>query len=400
MSFNKTLNKQKRSFHLDKMLLFLLISLAVVSVITIYLAQPIVASYLRSQNLYLKQAFWYFLSFGMLFVLLQMGIDRLFTTSRIIYWILMALLIILLVDKYLIDLPDMFITPVNGTTAWIFIPGIGSLQPSEFMKVILIIEVGHIIYKHNMEKETLSFDSDIHLFLKVFKVILPPIILILLQPDSGVPLIMLFSIAIMLAVGGIRKEWIIIGVVSVGLVFFVIIYLFFNNPQLLGTILGDNYRLTRFYGWLAYEDYILSYGNQLYTSLLTLGSSGLTGHELNQVYISFPEPQTDFIFTVYAQNFGFLGSAFLLTLITFLDLRIIYIAHQFEYRPEKIIASGLVGMLMFQQIQNIAMTIGVLPITGITLPFISYGGSSMLSYFIPLAIIFYMYSETKSKTEH
>lgn len=397
---SSNLNRQARQFFIDKWLLILLLSFLVISVTTIYLAQPIMPNYLRSQDLHLKQLFWYFVSFALLFILLKFGTDRLFSGIRIFYWFLMGCLVVLMIDRYLLNLPNFLIAPINGTTAWFTIPKIGSFQPSEFMKVVLIIETGILIFKHNESKDDLSYKSDLVLFAKILKLALPPLILIFLQPDSGIPLIIIFSIAMMLAIGGIRKEWVIGGAIFVVVIFAIIIYLFFNDPQLLGKLLGDNYKLTRFYAWLDSESYILTYGNQLYTSLLTLGSSGVGGHELNQVLVSFPEAHTDFIFTVFGQNFGFIGSTVLISLITAFDLRLIYIALNFENKQEKIVVAGLVGMLIFQQIQNIGMVIGLLPITGITLPFISYGGSSMLSYFIPLAIVFYMYSENKHKTLH
>ena len=101
--------------------------------------------------------------------------------------ILMVLLAILLVDKYVINLPDRFIRPVNGTTAWYQIPGLGTFQPSEFMKVVLIIMVANIIHEHNLGKTEMSFASDFKLFWKVGKIAVPPLILIFLEPDTGIP---------------------------------------------------------------------------------------------------------------------------------------------------------------------------------------------------------------------
>ena len=109
---------------------------------------------------------------------------------------------------------------------------------------------------------------------------------------------------------------------------------------------------------------------------------------INHTPIYFPEPQTDFIFAVYANNFGFTGSLFLIILITIFDIKLINIAIKNSSLINKYIISGIVGMLIYQQLQNIGMTLGLMPITGITLPFISYGGSSLLSYMIMMGIIF------------
>ena len=111
------------------------------------------------------------------------------------------------------------------------------------------------------------------------------------------------------------------------------------------------------------------------------------GFGFNNTPIYFPEPQTDFIFSVFATNYGFIGVSFLLILIIYFDINIIKIGMNVRSKQEKYIISGILGMLLYQQVQNIGMNIGLLPITGITLPFISYGGSSLISYMIIIGFI-------------
>ena len=106
------------------------------------------------------------------------------------------------------------------------------------------------------------------------------------------------------------------------------------------------------------------------------------------VFVYFPYPQTDFIFAVFASNFGLVGSVFLIGLIIYFDIKLITTAIHSNKNINKYIIAGIIGMLIYQQFQNIGMTIGIMPITGITLPFISYGGSSLLSYMIMIGIIF------------
>ena len=370
-----------KKFHIDQTLMLLLLAMTCVSLLAIYCADPIMATRL--------QAF-----------LTRFGSDRLFTGVKIFYWILMVLLAILLVDKYVINLPDRFIRPVNGTTAWYQIPGLGTFQPSEFMKVVLIIMVANIIHEHNLGKTEMSFASDFKLFWKVGKIAVPPLILIFLEPDTGIPLIIIVSILVMLAVSGVRKEWVWLGAACLVIGFGGLIFMFKFYPNLLSSILGGGYKMRRIYGWLETEKYINTWGNQLYTSLLTIGSSGLTGHGFREVLIRFPEPQTDFIFSVIGQNFGFLGTTSVVALLTAFDLKLISIASRHDQPRERYMVAGMIGMLLFQQLVNMGMITGLFPITGITLPFISYGGSSMLSYMIPLAIVFQMSSENKSRLMH
>ena len=389
-----------KKFHIDRTLMLLLLAMTCVSLLAIYCADPIMATRLQGTHLWLKQGMWYAIGFLMLAFLTRFGSDRLFTGVKIFYWILMVLLAILLVDKYVINLPDRFIRPINGTTAWYQIPGLGTFQPSEFMKVVLIIMVANIIHEHNLGKTEMSFASDFKLFWEVGKIAVPPLILIFLEPDTGIPLIIIVSILVMLAVSGVRKEWVWLGAAGLVIGFGGLIFMFKFYPNLLSSILGGGYKMRRIYGWLETEKYINTWGNQLYTSLLTIGSSGLTGHGFREVLIRFPEPQTDFIFSVIGQNFGFLGTTSVVALLTAFDLKLISIASRNDQPRERYMVAGMIGMLLFQQLVNMGMITGLFPITGITLPFISYGGSSMLSYMIPLAIVFQMSSENKSRLMH
>jgi len=204
----------------------------------------------------------------------------------------------------------------------------------------------------------------------------------------------------MLSMSAIKPQWIIVGGLSAITLFVGVIFLFETNPQLLGQLVGGGYRLTRFYGWLHPEKYILTWGAQLYTALMAIGSAGVSGHGAASIAISFAEPQNDFIFAVIAKNYGLIGVGITILVNLLFNLKLILIALKFDGLKEKYMVAGLLGMLFFQQVQNMGMVVGLLPITGITLPLISAGGSSLLSYMIPLAVIFHMSSETKNKTAH
>ena len=137
-----------------------------------------------------------------------------------------------------------------------------------------------------------------------------------------------------------------------------------------------------------------SSGLQLRNSLIAIGSSGLTGHGINNTPIYFPEMQTDFIFAVFTSNFGLLGASMLILLIIFFDINLIHTVSKTTNFTDKYAIGGIIAVLLFQQIQNIGMTIGLLPIMGITLPFISYGGSSLLSYMLLVGMIFNVSNES------
>ena len=137
-----------------------------------------------------------------------------------------------------------------------------------------------------------------------------------------------------------------------------------------------------------------SSGLQLTNSLTAIGSAGLFGHGFNKTPIYFPEMQTDFIFAVYTSNFGLIGAILLIILIIFFDITLISTVNKTTNMYDKYAIGGILSVLLFQQVYNISMTIGLLPIMGITLPFISYGGSSLLSYMLLLGIIFNISNES------
>ena len=141
-------------------------------------------------------------------------------------------------------------------------------------------------------------------------------------------------------------------------------------------------------------------GLQLENAKAAIGSAGLFGHGFNKTPIYFPEASTDFIFAIYASNFGFLGVMLFLGITIYLDINIIKLAQRKITDTDKYILIGIVSMLIFQQIQNIGMTIGLFPITGITLPFISYGGSSLLSYMLIVGIILNISLEKNKKYKY
>ena len=147
------------------------------------------------------------------------------------------------------------------------------------------------------------------------------------------------------------------------------------------------YRIDRILDWKSGS------GLQLENALMAIGSGGLFGKGFMHTPIYFPEPQTDFIFAVYASNYGLIGSLVLIGLVIYFDAKVISLGTRSVNNINKYAIAGIVGMLIYQQIQNIGMTIGLLPITGITLPFISYGGSSLLSYMIMAGILFSISNE-------
>lgn len=362
--------KSVSKYKVDIAILICLILFSIISVVTIGSAETLLV---ENNHLILKQTLWYTAGFILILVIMFIGNNLIYKNGWRLYILFTILLLLVLFLG----------TPINNSKCWFKIPGIGNFQPSEFMKIILIIVLGNMINNFKEKYNNPTVKDEFIFLLKVLIVVLIPSLLTFLEPDTGVVLIYLLITFIMLFISGIRYRWFIIIFGLFGLIIGTILITYFLNTDLFIKIFGSSFflRVDRLLDWSSGSGY------QLENGITSIGSGGLLGYGINKTPIYFPEPQTDFIFAVFANNFGFFGSLMLILLITFFDLRLIKLAVESPSNKNKYIMSGIIGMLIYQQLQNIGMTLGIMPITGITLPFISYGGSSLLSYMIIMGII-------------
>lgn len=370
--------KSVSKFAVDKAILIPLILFGVISVISIYSTKELLD--VELQNLWIKQIFWYGLGFVIAYSMMFLGNKFLYHNA----WIFYIIGIILLILVYFLGVE------VNSAKCWFKIPYIGTFQPSEFMKVFLIIILARLINEFNERFLNPTSKDEFIFLLKVLFIVLIPSALTFIEPDTGAVIIYFIITFVMLFIGGIKKRWFITMILLVGLLGGSFIGLYFMNQDLFIDIFGTSffYRMDRILNWSN------SSGMQLSNSLIAIGSAGLFGHGLNSVPIYFPEMQTDFIFTVFSSCFGLIGALLLISLIIFFDINLITMVSKTTDTTDKYMIGGIIAVLLFQQIQNIAMTIGLLPIMGITLPFISYGGSSLLSYMLLVGLIFNVSNES------
>lgn len=349
-------------------IIVLLLIMSIMSIITLYNADYINPSI---NGIIYKQILWYLISIVVIIFIIIIKNKTIYKCSFYLYIILNILLLILL----------LFIEPINNAKCWFKIPGIGTFQPSEFMKITLIIFLSNIIVKYKRNRKVKTMKQEFYMFLYILMFLLIPCILTFLEPDTGAVIMYLILTIFILYISGINYKWfIIIGIIFL-LAIIIILSLYFFNINLFIKFFGSSFflRVERLTNWVNVS------GMQLENSIISIGSGGVFGRTfINDIY--FPEAHTDFIFAVYASNFGFIGSCFLILIIILFDLELIKIAKKTN-KINRYIISGFLGILIYQQIQNIGMTFGLLPITGITLPFISYGGSSLLSYMIMIGII-------------
>ena len=349
----------------NKQFIYILIIFFIISINSIYSFTTFLTK--DTYSLVLRQSFFYML--GVLFIILILKINPkvLLDYSFFIYIFNIFLLILVL-----------FIgSEVNGTKAWFSIPIIGTFQPSEFMKIGLILYLAKVIDHHKIK----GWKDELFLIFKVFIITVIPSVITFLEPDTGAVLIYFIVAFVMIFVSKIRIRWFVFLFSVVGLIISVVFYLYMIKTDLFINIFGSNmfYRFDRIFDWQN------SSGMQLENSLISIGSSGLFGKGINNILLYFPEGHTDFIFTSFASVYGLMGIIILILTIIWFDTIIINIKTKTPIYTY--IIAGVIGALSYQQIQNISMTIGLLPITGITLPFVSYGGSSLVSYMTLLGII-------------
>ena len=356
---------------LNKKILIPICIMAIISIVTIYSALTYTSSELG--NLALKQGLWYFIGAILVAFLIHMKNEYLYRHTVFLYILGNILLVGLL----------LFAEPLNNSKCWFTIPGIGSIQPSEFMKIFIMLMLATMIHNFRSDYKNPSLKQVFIFILKTLVIVMIPSVLTFLQPDTGAVIIYLIIYFCMMFASGIRIRWFLIGFGILLLIIGTVFGIYFFEQDLFIQLFGTDlfYRFERIFNWQS------GTGLQLENALAAIGSAGLFGHGFNQTPIYFPESSTDFIFAVYASNFGFLGVLVLLGIIIYFDTQIVLLAKRKLVDTDKYILAGILGMLLFQQIQNIGMTIGLLPITGITLPFISYGGSSLLSYMILVGII-------------
>jgi rod shape determining protein RodA len=301
------------------------------------------------------------------------------------YWyVLYGFGVLLLVLVYF------FGVEINGARSWFKLADGLLFQPAEFMKILLIMTVASILARR--EGDPLSFKSDL---LPIAAISLIPFGLVMIQPDLGNAIIYIVILLGMLWIGRVKYWHVLIGIaLMVGsLVLFVMMFNTYNEEiKDFLTDKGKHHWYERINTFINPETASDDAKHQSEKSLVAIGSGGLTGDGYmkgdmkNRRFI--PYPYSDSIFVVIGEEFGFQGAALLLLLYFLLIYRMIMIAFQCTDLKGSYIIVGIVSMFVFQIFQNIGMMIGLMPITGITLPFISYGGTSLLINMICIGLVF------------
>ncbi len=348
-----------------RLLLFItMLVLMIIGLIMIYSASYIWASYKFGDSLkYVKQqGIFIIIGIALSYIILKLDNNFFYKHSKKFLIGSFILLILVLI-------PGIGVIR-NGSRSWF---GIGSfgVQPSEAMKLALIISCSKYLGNKNKINKSLK---DIW---KVLALTGLAFLLIMLEPDFGTGVILVMTIVALLFISGLKSKYfkifMIIGVIGATIL-----------------IILAPYRLDRITSFINPWKDPLGSGFQIIQSLFAIGPGGLLGFGFlnsRQKHFYLPEPQTDFIFSVICEEFGIIGALILIMLFTLLITLIIKLALEQNNLFKKYVIFTLGFQMIFQTILNLSVVIGLIPVTGVTLPFISYGGSSLLISIISISII-------------
>lgn len=349
------MNNYKKVDTPDYLLLGVIFSLLIIGMIMVYSSSNVWAEYKYADSLFFLKRQLLFASVGIIAMIFIMKIPytiwKKYTT--IILFICFLLLLV-------VKIPGVGIVR-GGARSWIGV-GAFSIQPSEFMKLGLILFLAKHLTTH--QKKITSFSKG---FLPVISLVFIAFGLIMLQPDLGTGVVLVCTCVVMIYVAGARLYH-FFGLSVIGLAGFILL------------IVSAPYRLKRITSFIDPWEDPLGNGFQIIQSLYAIGPGGLMGIGLGkslQKYFYLPEPQTDFIFAIIGEELGFIGGTVIIGLFFILFWRGIKIGLEAPDNFGRFIALGIVAMITIQVMINISVVIGLIPVTGITLPFLSYGGSSL-----------------------
>jgi len=293
------------------------------------------------------------------------------------YWLIYAASIALLVAV------NFFGDKGGGAQRWFEFGGI-RFQPSELVKILLILFYAEFIMKHKDNINT------VRMVIACVLLILPPFYLIFSQPDLSTSIMIIAIFGVVMFIGGISWK-IIAAVLAIGIPSFVLVLRYAMQDSV--DILGE-YQKNRILAWLYPEEYSSTEAYQTLNAMTAIGSGQLMGKGVNNNVIAsvkngnfISEAHTDFIFAVIGEETGFVGCCLVIGLLLIIVIACLLIARKAKDLAGQIIAAGMAGLIGFQTFINIGVVTGLLPNTGLTLPFVSYGLTSLISLFIGIGIV-------------
>ncbi|MCM3742369.1 FtsW/RodA/SpoVE family cell cycle protein [Oceanobacillus luteolus] len=377
--------QKKQSYYVQSDLLILIVLFIVASLLAIYNAQQL--EQYDGENFVLKQIAWF--AVGGLFIASVQFLDmeQLYKGSVYIYIGGILLLLLLYIS------PESIARSVNGAKSW-FNPRWApvSLQPAEFVKLSTILYLSVVISKHKEKFEQSNLKSDTLLLIKLVATTALPVFLILLQPDFGTAMVYIFILGMMIIFSGISWKIILSLVAAVSALLGSLLAFIVNFPELAKLVVGParHYQIDRILTWFDPTQSSDTANWHFDRAYMALGSGQLFGKGMSGVEVYYPEAQTDFIFSVIGETFGFIGGALVILLYFLLLYKLVSLGLSiYKFVPfASYYCLGFLSLILVHVFQNIGMTIGIMPVTGIPLPLISYGGSSVMATMLGLGVIY------------
>lgn len=387
---------KKHSPYIQLDLIILLLGFFTVSIISIYNAQQ-VGQY-PGINFAFKQVTYYLLAIlvaaGMQFI----DLEQLYKSSIYIYIVGTLSVIILRFT------PEKYAARRNGAKSWFNeeFPLL-TIQPAEFTKISLIIFLAAIIVHHKKRHPEYSMLFDFWLVLKMVLATLLPVAFIIIQPDLGTSIVFFFITGVMIILSGIN--WRALGILFIGGVTAAGLALSFiiKFPLLAKEYLKiQDHQVKRILTWFDPSQQVKDDTYHIDLALQTIGSGQLTGKGMSANEVFLPEAHTDFIFSIIGESFGFIGAATVIFMFFLLVYRLVVIGMKSdEMNPfGAYICFGFMALILIHTFENIGMTVGIMPITGIPLLFVSYGGSTTLSTIIGFGLVYRVAIELSLEKEY
>jgi len=368
-------NRRARA-HVDVPLLILVFSMALFGILAVCVAtystdsvsDASLLNHIVESSYALRQTLFFVVGIVVVTVIMSIPFDWIRRFTPLIYYAGSALLVVVL-----------FASQATGVKAWLDVLWGYTIQPSELVKLSLILMLARVLSRSERPM------SNMREFTQVMLLVGVPSVIILLQGEMGSLLVIIFMFAVMLYFSNVDMK-LLLGLAAAAVLAVLAVY------GIAVAIGSDNYRLQRILAFFNPDQYASTDAYQQMNSMTAIGSGGLSGigmfvdgswSQLNYV----PADWTDFIYATIGEAWGFVGCFSILLVYLLIILRLLYLAWYTQDKYGKLIIIGVMGMLLFHVFENIGMTIGLMPITGIPLPFLSYGGSNMVTNMGGIALV-------------
>ena len=377
--------KKQQMKQIDYGILLPVFLLSVIGMMSLYVALDKDVSTKVMISQLVQQGLWYILGGVAIFVVMQFKPKLLWKLTPFGYLLGLGVMTALLFYY------DATLAARTGSKNW-FRFGSLTFQPAELMKIAYILILAFVVTKHNLKNKNRTLQTDGILILKMFLVTLPVGVLLKLQNDFGTMLVFIAILGGVFIMSGISWK-IILPTVAAALVLAAgVIFLVTTDGgrEFLSKVGVESYQFARIDSWL--DPFHDATGNsyQQAQALKAIGSGGVAGKGFNVSDVYVPVRESDMIFSVIAENFGFIGSTFVIFLYFILIYRMIRVCFDTNNEFLSYIATGVIMMILFHVFENIGANIGLLPLTGIPLPFISQGGSALMGNMIGVGLVMSM----------